>query len=158
MNSNVAKTALGVVLLAAAVVLFVVLSDDDGGNGMRESTTTVAPTGPTGGGSQAGQPSAPEQPAAPAKPPIPTVSVRNGAPVGGVQEIGVVSGDRMRFRVASDEAGEVHVHGYEITEPVAAGGMITLDFPADLQGGYEVELHSHATGDIPIASLVVNPG
>jgi hypothetical protein len=143
---------LGVLLVAAAVVLFIVLQDDESSD---EPGTTANQPAATAGDKGSNGGSKPEKPK---PPPIPEITVRNGAPVGGVQEIEVTSGDQVRFRVSSDEEGDVHVHGYEIERPVSAGKSVTVSFPADLQGGYEIELHSHTAGDIPIAELAVNPG
>ena len=77
-----------------------------------------------------------------------------GKPVGGVAEISVEAGDDVRFRVSSPVADEVHVHGYDIEKEVPAGGTATFDFPADIEGLFEVELHH---GEEQIAELRVNP-
>jgi hypothetical protein len=149
MQSKRAKAVLGVALVAAAVVLFVLLSggDDDGDSDSGPQLTTASEGKP--GKPKTGKP----------KPPtLQTIAVAKGAkPAGGVQELDFTSGERVRFRVTSDEKGEVHVHGYEITKPVKAGGSVSFDFHADLEGGYEVELH-HAGGETPIAELTVQPG
>jgi hypothetical protein len=84
--------------------------------------------------------------------------VSDGEPVGGVLTLEYRSGDRIRFRVRADQGGEVHVHGYEVTEPLARGKATTPSFPADLEGGYEVEVHGHRSGDVQVAELIVNPG
>lgn len=154
MQSTTARAALAVVLVAVAVVLFVVLRDSDDGGGADRATGSdteqqATPTSDDAGGDGQQQP--------PPPPPIPTVAVRDGETQGGVLTLEYTSGDRIRFRVRSDEAGEVHVHGYEITEPVRSGGSVTLAFPADLEGGYEVELHGQSSGEFQIAELVVNP-
>jgi hypothetical protein len=153
MQSTAARAALAIALVALAVVLFVVLSDGDDDDGGGESPAATRQAGETPGGDGAKNATTP-----PPRPQIPAVAVRGGEPVGGVLTLEYTSGDRIRFRVRSDEAGEVHVHGYEITEPIAAGASTTLAFPADLQGGYEVELHGHTSGDFQIAELIVNPG
>lgn len=142
MQSTATKAAVGVALVALAVVLFIVLSggDDDG------SAETATPTVSTNAG---------EGPA-PAPAPVQTIRVRGGEPVGGVQELRVDSGDRVRFRVSSDIAGEVHVHGYDFEKPIEAGGSVGFDFPAELEGGFEIELH-HGGGETQIGELQVQP-
>jgi hypothetical protein len=90
----------------------------------------------------------------PAAPVVPTIVVRDGAPVGGAEELEFNAGDQIRFNVKSNEADEVHVHGYDIEQEVGAGGTAKLSFPADLEGIYEVELHH--SGEL-IAELRVNP-
>ena len=144
--SDRARVGTGIAAIVVAVVLFVVLSD--GGDESEESAgapTTVTTT------TANGKPK-------PIKPRVPVVTVRGGEPVGGVQEIEVRSGGRVRFRVVSDAEGDVHVHGYNVEKPVAVGGSVSFDFPADLEGGYEVELHMHDAGEIQIAELRVQPG
>lgn len=84
----------------------------------------------------------------------PTVVVRNGEPVGGVQELEYSAGDEVRFRVESDVADEVHVHGYDLMEEVPAGGTVSFEFPAELEGIFEVELEGRKE---QIAELRVNP-
>jgi hypothetical protein len=153
MQSNAARAGLGILLVAVAVVLFIVLQDN--GSGDEESSGSPSATVET---EQDGGSKGDADMKTPSPPPIPEIVVRNGAPVGGVQEIDATSGDEVRFRVLSDEDGDVHMHGYEIERPVSAGKAVTVSFRADLEGGYEIELHSHTLGDIPIAELAVSPG
>lgn len=84
----------------------------------------------------------------------PTVVVRNGEPVGGVQELEFSAGERIRFSVESDVADEIHVHGYDLAQNVPAGGEVSFDFPADIEGIFEVELEGRGE---QIAELRVNP-
>lgn len=153
MESNRLRLGLGVLLAAAAVLLFVVLSgeDDDGGDA-RQTTTAARTTGSAGGN---GKPGGGGKPPAPK---LETIAVKGGEPVGGVQDLDFGAGERIRFAVRSDTEGEVHVHGYELTKPITAGGTVRFDFRAELQGGYEVELHLHEGGEAPIAELTVRPG
>jgi len=85
---------------------------------------------------------------------VPTVVVRDGEPVGGIQELEYDAGDEIRFEVSSDVADEVHVHGYDLSEDVTAGGTVSFDFPAEIEGIFEIELESRGT---QIAELQVNP-
>jgi hypothetical protein len=91
---------------------------------------------------------------APAEPKVPTVVIKGGKPVGGVQDIEVAKGDDVRFTVRSDVADEIHVHGYDLMKDVEAGGSVTFDFPATIDGKFEVELEK--AGE-QIVSLTVNP-
>lgn len=135
-----AKRALALLLAVFAVVGVAACGSDD------ESTTTAATT--TTGNEKATTQEESRKPA------IPTIAVRNGAPVGGVQELEYGAGDQIRFRVSSNQADEVHVHGYDVEEEIPAGGSATLSFPADIEGIFEVELHGSET---QIAELRVNP-
>ncbi len=85
---------------------------------------------------------------------VPTVVVRNGEPVGGIAELEYDAGDQVRFEVDSDVGDEVHVHGYDLMEEVPAGGTVSFDFPAEIEGIFEVELEGRKT---QIAELTVNP-
>jgi hypothetical protein len=140
MQSTTARIGLLAAVVAVAVVLFIVLSGDDD-SGSETTTTTAESTTATS-----------TQPAGP-----PVITVRNGNPVGGVQDLTVNKGDRVQFVVELDQpAEEVHVHGYEIEEP-AETSPVRVSFPADIDGVFEVEVHSHEFGDVEIANLTVNP-
>jgi Cu-Zn family superoxide dismutase len=83
-----------------------------------------------------------------------TIMVANGEPVGGIQELEYDAGDRIAFRVESDVADEIHVHGYDLMQEVPAGGFVTFDFPAEIEGIFEVELEGRKE---QIAEIRVNP-
>jgi hypothetical protein len=137
--SDRSKIGAGVLAVAAAVVLFIVLS---GGDDSKDESTT-SPNAAKKGGAPASS--------------IPVISLKGGEPVGGEQDIVVTSGDRVSFKVTSDVDGEVHVHGYDLEKPIEAGGSVSFDFPANLEGAFEVELH-HGGGENEIAGLKVEPG
>jgi hypothetical protein len=140
MQSTTARIGLLAALAAVAVVLFIVLSEDDDNGG--ETTTTTAQT--------TTEPSS--QPTA--RPPV--ITVRDGKPVGGVQDLIFNKGEEIRFVVQLDQpAEEIHVHGYEIEEP-AATSPVRVSFPADIDGVFEVEVHGES-GEFEIAELTVNP-
>ncbi len=85
---------------------------------------------------------------------VPTIIIRGGEPVGGIAELSYDAGDEIRFEVTSDVADEVHVHGYDLMEEVPAGGTVSFDFPAEIEGIFEVELEGRK---LQIAELTVNP-
>ena len=85
---------------------------------------------------------------------VPTVVIRNGEPVGGIEELEYDAGDEIRFEVTSDVADEVHVHGYDLMQDVPAGGTVSFDFPAEIEGIFEVELEGRKE---QIAEIRVNP-
>jgi Cu-Zn family superoxide dismutase len=85
---------------------------------------------------------------------VPTVVIRDGEPVGGIKELEYDAGDEIRFEVTSDVADEVHVHGYDLMQNVAAGGTVSFDFPAEIEGIFEVELEGRKE---QIAEIRVNP-
>lgn len=145
MGSNGARFAVIAVAVAAVVALFLVLSggdDDESATTTQVSTTATEPSG--------GDEPDKEQP----KPEVPTIEVKNGQAVGGVQELDFTSGEDIVFKVKSDEAAEVHFHGYDIEQEVEAGGEVEFDVPADIDGVFEVELEETAK---QIAEVTVSP-
>jgi hypothetical protein len=85
---------------------------------------------------------------------VPTIVIRNGEPVGGIKELEYNAGDEIRFEVSSDIADEVHVHGYDLMQDVPAGGTVSFDFPAEIEGIFEAELEGRKE---QIAEIRVNP-
>jgi hypothetical protein len=85
---------------------------------------------------------------------VPTIVVRHGKPVGGIRELTYNEGERVRFKVESDVDDEVHVHGYDIMKDVKAGGSVSFDFPATIEGLFEAELENRKE---QILELRVNP-
>jgi len=58
------------------------------------------------------------------------------------RRVRVSRGDRVRIHVQSDQADEVHVHGFDLSEEVGPGKPATVEFTADLPGVWEVELEN----------------
>ena len=136
---DVRKPLIALLVVVAAIALAACGSSDE---------TTTAPSGAESGKS------APEAEKPPAEADVPTVVVRDGEPVGGIQELEYSAGEQIRFRVSSDKAEEIHVHGYDIAKDVPAGGTVEFDFPAELEGIYEAELEGLG---VQIVELRVNP-
>ena len=137
---NYATKVLALLLALAAIGGLAACGNDD------DSTTAV-----TGTTTAKGTDAAADEGGNPA---IPTIVIRDGEPVGGVEELEYDAGEQVRFRVRSNRADEVHVHGYDIEKEIPAGGTVTLSFPADIEGIFEVELHE---SEAQIAELRVNP-
>lgn len=125
MKSNTMRAVVGIAVVVVAVVLLVVLKDN-GGNGEASNANGKDPV----------------------------IVVKNGKPVGGIRALTYNKGDRVRFRVDSDVSDEVHVHGYDIMKDVKAGGSVSFDFPATIEGVFEAELEGRKE---QIVELRVNP-
>lgn len=124
---NTRTALIGIVLVIVAVLLLIVLS---GGDDNSSDTTTSSSTITN---------------EAEAKPEVTTIVVgKDGKPVGGVAEIDVNKGDEVRFKVKSAIAEEVHLHGYDLMKDVPAGGTVSFEFPAELEGIFEAELEGQA--------------
>jgi len=129
MNSNTTRVVAGIVVVVVAVVLFAVLSS--GGDDSSKTTQS----GKNGS-------------------PITTIEIKHGKPVGGIAQLTYNEGEQVRFKVDSDVSDEVHMHGYDIMKDVKAGGSVTFDFPATLEGVFEAELEDRKE---QILELTVNP-
>ena len=132
MNRNMRLALLGA-LVAAAAVAFV-----------------IAKPGQNNNSSSSGSPSS--KPQAASKPI--QIEVRAGKPLGGIRALQVNRGARVRFAVSSDVADEIHVHGYDLKRDVARGGTVAFDFPAKIDGVFEIELERRKQ---QIAELRVAP-
>jgi hypothetical protein len=115
-------------------------TDDNGSGGGGSDDDAESETGTTQ-----------TQPTAPA---VQTIRVVNGQPQGGVERLEFEKGERVRFKVQSDVADEIHVHGYDLMKDVTAGGSVSFSFPASIEGRFEIELEDAGT---QIAELEVKP-
>jgi len=127
------RIGLGLVVVAAAVVLFIVLQGGGGSSDSGGKQPTVNGKAVSG---------------------VATIRVRDGKPVGGITKLDYTKGDQIRIKVVSDVADEVHLHGYDIGKDVKAGGSVTFDLPASLEGVFEIELESRKE---QLAELRVEP-
>ena len=138
-------------LLAAALIFllgFAVAScGGDDGAGETTATTTQTTTETTTTEATTTEPEA-EQPT------VVRVNVVGGVPEDGIVRASVSKGDRVALVVRSDVADEVHVHGYDISKDVTAGGTARIVFTADIAGRFEVELEERG---VQIADLTVTP-
>ncbi|MDX6635877.1 MAG: hypothetical protein QOF06_2080 [Solirubrobacterales bacterium] len=145
---NTRTALIGVVLVVVAVVLFIVLG---GGNDSGSDTTTGANT-PS---SEASDPGNGKETETESKPDVTTIVVgKDGKPVGGIAEITVNQGDEVSFKVESAIAEEIHVHGYDLMKDVPAGGTVSFEFPAEIEGIFEAELEGRGE---QILELKVEP-
>ncbi len=137
---------IGVLVAAVAVVVaaFVILRPGDDGGTQATGTTSNQATTPQAITTQ------PEKP----KSAVATIRISGGQPVGGVRELTFKEGGTIRFRVTGEADDEVHLHGYDIEEPVGPGKAAKFSVPATITGRFEVELHNTAT---PIAEVTVEP-
>ena len=87
-----------------------------------------------------------------AKPTVVSITVVDGAPQGGIVRQTVSKGDKVVIVVKSDVSDEIHLHGYDKSTDVTAGGTARLPFTATLPGRFEVELESRG---VQIADLTV---
>ena len=113
--------------LASALLVFAVAACSGGSDDT--STTTSGPT-PTG----------PPDTTPPVSGVLIDLTITDGAVEGGVARHEVRLHEVVVIRVTSDEAEEVHVHGYDLVLDVTPGEPAELTFAADIPGVFEVEL------------------
>jgi hypothetical protein len=143
---NTRTALIGVALVIVAVVLLIVLSGGEDDNDEPVVDKSVA--GKTDGGKATGNTTPPE-------PQVPTIVIdKDGKPVGGVADLTYQHGEAIRFKVKSAVADEIHVHGYDLMEDVEAGGTVSFDFPAEIEGVFETELEGRGE---QIVELKVEP-
>jgi hypothetical protein len=85
----------------------------------------------------------------------------NGQAVGGAQNVSATQDDHVTVTLKTDVPAELHVHGYELSKDIDAGGQGSIAFTADATGEFEVEAH-HLVHDeegpgVSLATLTVNP-
>jgi cytoskeletal protein RodZ len=98
---------------------------------------------------------APSETATTAAKPTPIeITVVGAAPKGGIQRVDVKKGERVVLVVRSDVADEIHLHGYDLSTDVDAGGVARLAFVASIPGRFEVELENRG---VQIADVTVSP-
>jgi hypothetical protein len=125
MNSNTTRALVGAAVVVVAIVLLIVLKNDDSDSDATSSNGKVT-----------------------------TIVIKHGKPVGGIAQLTYNEGERVRFKVDSDVSDEVHMHGYDIMKDVEAGGSVSFDFPATIEGVFEAELEGRKE---QILELTVNP-
>ena len=140
------KLMLACACVVAATALAAGCGSDDSSSASSTDSTTVETDTTT---TETAKPTAET-----AKPTVVSIVVVDGVPKDGIVRESVNEGDRVVLVVNSDVADEIHVHGYDISREVAAGGTARLPFTATIPGQFEVELESRG---VPIADLTVNP-
>ena len=82
------------------------------------------------------------------------VEVRDGVPAGGIVRETVKKGERIVLVVESDVPDQIHLHGYDLSRAVAAGGSTRIAFRASIPERFEVELEERG---VQVAELTVEP-
>jgi hypothetical protein len=158
--SSRSRAALLAAALVVLVVAFIVASssgDDDDTTTTATQATTPAQTSTAGATETAegtGGEEAPEPEPAP-EPRVETIRVEGGQNAAGdAQDLEYEKGDTIRLRFVSDEAMEVHIHGFDKYVNVPAGGSKRAVFEANIDGIYEVENHGNGA---QLARLEIQP-
>jgi hypothetical protein len=102
-----------------------------------------APTGPAAAPDPL--PTGAETPPPPAEPLVAEYRLEKGQRVEGPEVIRARQCDLLGIDVTSDQADELHLHGYDLSADLKPGETARLRFSANLTGRFELELHHHHT-------------
>ena len=119
--------------LAAALLLTVsgCASGDDSGTAGASPSESMSRSTPTSGSASAETETTVEI----------TVAVSDGKVTPKPRRVEVPLGSQIHLQVTSDVDDELHVHGFDVEEPLEAGRTTTVKLTADQQGVFEVETH-----------------
>jgi heme/copper-type cytochrome/quinol oxidase subunit 2 len=148
-SQRLAFLGIAAVIAVVAVILLASSGGDDDDSSSDRTSATATPTETQAADTDStatAEPTATPTPKPKPKPPLVTSDK--------VTELRFKEGETVRFRVRSDVADEVHVHGYDLMKDVEPGETITFSFPADMTGIYVVELENAGK---QIASLRIDP-
>jgi hypothetical protein len=138
-------TFLGIAVVIAVVAVILLAGGGDETDKASNSARTPTAT-PTSTAADGGATATPTPTATPKPPPL--------LQAGKVRRLTYDQGDTVRFRVRSDKAEEVHIHGYDIKKDLEPGKTETVTFKASITGIFEIEFEGSAT---QIAELKVEP-
>lgn len=71
-----------------------------------------------------------------------------------LEKLTAYEGQNLVFKVTSDTADELHIHGYDQSLELQPNEAAELEFKADKTGRFEVELHK---ADLQLTALEVQP-
>ena len=138
-------TFLGIAVVIAVVAVILLAGGGDETDKASNSARTPTAT-PTATAAEGEATATPTPTATPKPPPL----LEAGSP----QALTYKQGETVRFRVRSDNAEEVHIHGYDIKKDLEPGKTATVSFKASITGIFEIEFEGSAT---QIAELKVEP-
>jgi hypothetical protein len=82
-----------------------------------------------------------------------TIVVSQGRPQGGIKTFTAKQGEQVALVVRSDTGESVHLHGYDLEQPLR-NGRTRIVLRAKIPGRFEIELHE---SDILLGNLQVEP-
>jgi FtsP/CotA-like multicopper oxidase with cupredoxin domain len=134
-------TFLGIAAIIAVVAVIVLSGGGDETEKAADATATPTPSATASGAAEATATPKPKP-----KPPL--------LQAGTEPTLSFDQGDTVRFRVRHGEAEEVHIHGYDIKQELAANETADVSFEASIPGIFEIELEHSGT---PLGRLKVEP-
>jgi hypothetical protein len=152
MHPRFRKVVLALAVLGLGISVAVAACGDDNGNEASPATTATTASTAT----QESPPTSPPTQPTTAETPFQSIriTVKGGRPVGGIQRPALSLGDDAIIYVTSDVADEIHLHGYDLSQDVKAGGTIQIPLHATIPGRFEIELENRK---VQLAELTVSP-
>ena len=148
-NQRLSFLGIAAVIAVIAIVVFVASGGPDETAEDAASPAAGQTSTPTGTPTRAGEESTATPTATPTAEPAPPL-LQSGK----VAKLRYTEGETVRFRVRSDSAEEVHVHGYNLKKDLEPGKTETMSFKASITGIFEIEFEGSAE---QIAELRVDP-
>ena len=127
---------------------------DTGSDGSGGGSPNGSPGGsgqPGAGGGSGNSPASQGGQGTPEEPYV-ELALRDNKRVGGFRRLVVKRDDRVRVRVSADVDDIVRVDGYNLSQTVSPSSRAAFDFPAKLNGIFEIGLQKRG---IPLAYLIV---
>lgn len=72
------------------------------------------------------------------------------------ESIDVCKGQEVTIEIASEAAGDLHLHGYDDEVTVEAGATASLTFTASRAGQFPIELHAADDSEVEVGLLTVH--
>ena len=139
-------TFLGIAVVIAVVAVILLAGGGDETDKASNAAPTPTPTATAAADGEAAETPTPTPTATPKPPPL--------LKAGKVTKLNYDKGETVRFRVVSDMAEEVHIHGYDIKKDLEPNQEETVSFKATITGIFEIEFEGSAT---QIGELKVEP-
>lgn len=77
------------------------------------------------------------------------LEITHGSVHGPGLKVQIPLGSVVRLTIRSDQADELHIHGYDTSVELQASQPATVEFPASIPGVFEVELHHNDEVKLP---------
>jgi FtsP/CotA-like multicopper oxidase with cupredoxin domain len=146
MSRNQRLSFLGIAAVIAVAAIILLTAGGGSDTSTDDSANTSAQQTATPSAEETQEPTATPTPTPKPQPPL--------LQAGKVAKLRFTEGETVRFRVRSDAPEHVHVHGYDVMKDLEPGKTVTVSFPAEITGIFEIELEDSAE---EIGELRVDP-
>ena len=72
------------------------------------------------------------------------LAIEQGRFTNAADTVRVTEGDKVTLRIASDQSGELHLHGYNVAIKLVAGKTVVVDLDARVSGRFPITSHGFA--------------